>query len=249
MIETSKGGMHVAGAHSGQRVRHAALRVVVAVDADRHVERGDDRGGRRLDLVRERRAVGVAQRHPGRPGLGGGARAAQGVLLVVAPGVEEVLGVVDDGLPLAYEERDGVGDHREVLVAADPHDLLEMQAPRLADERADRCERVGEQAQRLVVLRGDVAPPRHPERGDLRGPERLARQQLEQLRLLGVGGGEAGFDQRDAELVEDVRDAHLLLGRERHPLPLHSVAQGAVVDGDAAHVAGAGVSTTSSHSA
>jgi hypothetical protein len=47
-----------------------------------------------------------------------------------------------------------------------------------------------------------------------------------------------------------VRDAQLLLRRERHPLPLHAVAQGAVVDD---HVVGAGaaegVLTRSSQSA
>jgi hypothetical protein len=44
----------------------------------------------------------------------------------------------------------------------------------------------------------------------------------------------------DAELVEDVRDAQLLLRGEGHPLSLHAVAQRAVVDEDAAHVVGAG---------
>jgi len=53
--------------------------------------------------------------------------------------------------------------------------------------------------------------------------EGLASQQLEQLKLLGVGGREAGFDQVDAELVEPVRDPELFVGRERHALALHTV--------------------------
>ena len=65
----------------------------------------------------------------------------------------------------------------------------------------------------------------------------------------GFEAGKPASIMRHAELVEHVRDAHLLLGGERHALPLHPVAQGAVVDGDAAHAARAGTSTTSSHSA
>ena len=55
---------------------------------------------------------------------------------------------------------------------------------------------------------------------------------VEQRLLLRVGGREAGFDQVDAEVVERVRDADLLVDRERHPLALHAVAQGRVIDDD-----------------
>ncbi len=90
-------------------------------------------------------------------------------------------------------------------------------------------------------------PASNPKEAELFEP--LARQQLEELGLLRVRGREAGLDERHAELVEQVRDADLLAGGERHALTLHPVAQGAVVDRDAAHVAGAGAGRTSSHSA
>jgi hypothetical protein len=159
-----------------------------------------------------------------------------------------VLGVVDHALALAHEERHGVGDHPQVLVGIDPHDLLQVQRPRLADERADGREAGGEQPQAGVVPRGDVAPARHAERAHVRA-QALLREALEQLLLLGVRGGEARLDQRDAEVVEEVGHADLLLGRQRHPLPLHPVAEGGVVDEDAAHGAGAGAGTTSSQCA
>ena len=59
--------------------------------------------------------------------------------------------------------------------------------------------------------------------------EALALEQLEELRLLGVGAREAGLDEVDAEVVERVRDAQLLVGRERHALALHAVAESRVV--------------------
>ena len=59
--------------------------------------------------------------------------------------------------------------------------------------------------------------------------EALRGEQLEQLALLGVGRREAGLDQLDAELVERVRDAELLLRRKRHAFPLHAVTQRRVI--------------------
>jgi hypothetical protein len=80
--------------------------------------------------------------------------------------------------------------------------------------------------------------------------EALLGQQLEEPLLLGVRAGKARLDQREAEAVERVRDAQLLLRGQRHALALHAVAQGGVVDEDAlaAH-AFDGTSTRSSHSA
>ena len=171
-------------------------------------------------------------------GVGGRAQALQRVVAVGAPAVEEVLGVVDHALALADEERDRRADHVEVLLARDLDDLLEVQAPGLADQRADRREAVGEHAQRRVVGRRDVAAARHPERGDLGVLEALAREQLEQLELLGVRRREAGLDQVDAELVELVGDAQLLGSAERHVRALHAIAQGRVVELDHATLAG-----------
>ena len=121
---------------------------------------------------------------------------------------------------------------RQVLGAVDAHDLLEVQRPRLADDRAHGREALGEDAQALVVGGRDAAPPRHAERGDLGVLEALLREQLEELELLRVGRREAGLDQVDAELVELARDAHLLADRQRQAGSLHAVAQGRVVELD-----------------
>ena len=239
---------HGALGHRRERVGHAALGVVVGVDADRRVDGGDDVAHRGGDVGRQRRAVGVAQRDV--LGAGGGRRlqARDRVLAVVAPAVEEVLGVVDHALALGDEEGHRLADHGQVLVAADLDDLLEVQAPGLADERADRRERLGDDPQRGVVLGARVAAAGHAEGAHV-GPQALVLEPLEQLGLLRVRGREAGLDERDAEVVEHVRHAHLLLHGQRHAVALHAVAQGGVVDRDPGHGAGAGWGTTSSQSA
>jgi len=48
-----------------------------------------------------------------------------------------VLGVVDHALAAVREEGDRLGDHAQVLLAVDMHDLVEMQGPRLAHQGAD----------------------------------------------------------------------------------------------------------------
>jgi hypothetical protein len=65
--------------------------------------------------------------------------------------------------------------------------------------------------------------------------EALAGEQLEQLLLLGVGGREAGLDQVDAERVELVDDAQLLVGGEAEASAAHPVAEGGVVELDLGH--------------
>ena len=131
-----------------------------------------------------------------------------------APAVEEVLGIVDHALAGTAQELDRFRDHPQVLAAVNLDELLEVERPGLADDRADRRDRVRQQDQRRVLAGGHVTPAGHPERGDLRATEALRREQLEELPLLRVRCGEAGLDQLDAELVERVRHAQLLLCRE-----------------------------------
>ena len=85
---------------------------------------------------------------------------------------------------------------------------------------------------KAVVLVEEGGLPRVLGKGRARSGVKVdeaAGEALEQLALLGVGLREARLDQLDPELVEPVRNAQLLLGRQRHPLALHAVAQGRVV--------------------
>ena len=230
-----------------QRVRDGALGVVVGVDPQRGMRQRPPHHVHRLrDLVRQRGAVGVAHRQVLGARVQRGAQTLDRVRGIVAVAVEEVLRVVDHALPARHQERDGLADHRQVLVAIDLDDLLEVQAPGLADDRRDRRPGLGQHAQRRVLLGRDPAPPGHPEGADVR-PQPGFAQALEELELLRVRRREARLDHRHAELVEDPRDAHLLLDGQRHPLTLHPVAQGGVVDDDVRHAQVTAAGTLSSH--
>jgi hypothetical protein len=105
-------------------------------------------------------------------------------------------------LPWATRKATGVGDHREVLVAPDAHDLVEVQAPRLADDRADRREAGRQQPQARVRVGGDVAPAGHAERGDRRVRSVSPASRAEELSSLGFDDGKPRLDEVHAELVE-----------------------------------------------
>ena len=194
---------------------------------------GDDRAHRLGDLVRQRGAVGVAQRHVLRAGLVGGAHAAQRVVAVAAPGVEEVLGVVDrpacppptrKATESAIIRRFSSGSTRTTFSRCSDHVLPTSVQTGAKQEASSRS--AGSSSAR------DVAPARHPERAHVGARSARPRGARRAPPPSGSRPGSRPRSKRDAEVVEQVRDAHLLLGRERHPLPLHPVAQGGVVDQD-----------------
>ena len=105
------------------------------------------------------------------------------------------------------------------------HDLATMQAT-----GAPGFDEVG---QDLVVLRLDAGPARRAEGDQRRGVEReLLLGPGEELDVLGVGAGPAALDVGDAEMVELLGHAQLVVDRERQPLLLAAVAQDRVEDVD-----------------
>ena len=137
-----------AGGDGRERVRDRQLAVVVDVDADRGQVPLDDVGDDRGDLVRLRAAVRVAEDDPVRARTGRRLEHRERVAAVRARAVEEVLGVDDDLAPVRLQQRDRVGDHREVLVERRVQDVGDVEVPRLGDDR-DRRRPGGERCCRL----------------------------------------------------------------------------------------------------
>ena len=134
--------LHVAraGAHRGQGVGHAAARVVVRVDAERVGHRARHLGHDALDVPGHVAAVGLAQRHDLGAAADGGAQRLERVARVRAIAVEEVLGVVDDALLFAAQERDRVFDHAQVLVERGAQDLGHVERRGFAEDACKpRC--------------------------------------------------------------------------------------------------------------
>ena len=94
--------LHGAGVDGGQRVGDGQLAVVVAVDADRHVDSSAAAALRQLgDFLRHAAAVGVAEHDQLAPASAAAWIVLRGVFGIGLPAVEEMLGVVDHLAALA----------------------------------------------------------------------------------------------------------------------------------------------------
>jgi hypothetical protein len=151
---------------------------------------------------------------------------------VALEAVEEMLGVVDDLLEVLEEVRDRVSDHRHVLLERGAERRGHVEVPGLAEDGDDGRARLHQRLDVAVVLRPHPGPPGGAERRDLGGLEHRVLHALEEAQVLRVGAGPAALDVVDAERVEALGDAHLVLHREGHALALGAVAEGGVVDLD-----------------
>ena len=231
--------------HRRQGVGHRALGIIVGVDAHARVrQRGHHLARDALDLHRQRGAVGVAQDHPCSPIGVRRAEALDRIIGVLLVGIEEVLGVVEDVLALREQERHRLADHREVLLARDLRHLLQVEVPGLAHDRGHRGEAVHHDPQPGVIRCRRATPAGHAECGNPGGAQVLALEEVEQLGILRVGRREAGLDHVHAHVRQAQGHLQLLAHRQAHPLALHAIAKGGVVEVDPLHQpAGAGAVT------
>ncbi len=233
------GALHAVGAlgHGHQRVGHGAAPVVVGVDGHPApvAQLGDHPRDDLLDQHGQHGAVGVAEHDGFGPRSGGRAQALESVVRMSPVGVEEVFRVVVDDLALLAQEAHRLGDHPQVLGPVHAQDLLHVQVPGLAHDAGDRRPAVDQGAQVLVLGRRGALGPGHAERGYQRRPQVLAPAACGRTpRPLGLDAGETALDDVHAQIRDADRDAHLLIDGDAHPLALHAVAKGGVVQQEGA---------------
>ena len=133
----------------------------------------------RLDLVRQRAAIGVAQHDPARAVLVGGLGAGQRIVRIGLVAVEEMLAVEQHLAALGLGGAHAVADRGEVFLERGLERDADVIVPGLGDE-ADRVGLGVEQRGKPRIVRGRAAgPPRHAEGGEgrvrARGPRRTVR--------------------------------------------------------------------------
>ena len=134
-------------------------------------------------------------------------------------------------------QADRVADHLQVFFERDAQHLLSTwNSLVLPTSVTTGVSRLEQRLHARIVLRLHPAPAGHAERGDLRVLQLQLAHVAEERLVLRVGQREAAFDVIDAELVELLRDQQLVLQREVEPFALRAVAEGGVVDFDAALV-------------
>ena len=229
--------LHVgcATAHARQSVGHAAPCVVMGVHADADVaaEVAADLADDAFDLVRHRPPVGVAEHEGGGALLDRTLEHAQAELGVALVAVEEVLGVEEHDSALAAEEPHRVGDHGDALVECGLECLEDVVVPALADDAHGAGAGLEEVAEGVVgVDLAELAPRRAEGHQRARVEAQLVAGPPEELVVLGVGARPAALDVVDAQPVELLGDAQLVVDGEGDALQLAAVAEGGVEDLD-----------------
>ena len=154
-----------------------------------------------------------------------------GVVVVVRVAVEEVLAVEEHPAPVAHEEGDGVGHHREVLLERRPQRLAHVPDVGLGDQADDRRLGVQQGLDLRVVLDGDAGLARGAERHEQRVPQlELGAGAREELGVLRERPGPATLDEPHPDVVEQPGDGELVRDGVADALALGAVAQGGVED-------------------
>src|SRR5437870_7823114 len=227
--------LHAAVRDALDRVRDRQLAVVVAVDAERGRDRGPGRVHAGPDRGRQGAAAGVAEADEGRTRIGRGAHTRERVVAVGGETVEEVLGVEDDLVGPLTKVGDGVVDDLEVLRQRDAQVLAHVEVPGLADDGDHR--RLGAETEAEVAVVGglDARAAGRAEGRHLRVLQPEALDGAEELLVARVRARPAALDVVDAEVVEPLGDAQLVLEREGDVFGRGPVAQRRVVDLDPPH--------------
>ena len=217
--------------HAGQRVGHRTSAVVVEVDADLGLEPAEHVPYDPVHLVGQRAAVGVAQHQ----GLGScffcRLQDPHGEFGVGLVAVKEVLGIQEDPEIVRSQEGDRVGHHGDGLVEGGPQRVDHVHLRRLGHDADGFGLRVDHVAQRLVVLGPHTGTPGRAERHQRgAGQVEFGGGAPEEFGILGVGPGPATFDEGDAEFVQLLGHAQLVIDRQRQPLLLGTITQCRVED-------------------
>ena len=221
-----------AGVDGGERVRHRVAGVVVGVDAEPLAgdaggdHRGGDRARPRPAACRRwcRRAPPSARRRRARPG---GRRArSRGWPSSRRRSARRRRSPRGPAPPGGATDWRDVG---EVLLERDVEGGADVEVVRLADEADDRGAGVHHRRQHVVVRRRPAGALGHAEGGEAGAAER--RGGGEEGAVGGVGAGPAALDVVEAEGVEGLGDAELVLDGEVDALALLAVAEGGVEEG------------------
>src|SRR5262249_49905959 len=143
-----------------------------------------------------------------------------------------MLSVEDDGVDAALQKRHAVVNDLEVLLLRDAQVVAHVQFPRLPENRDHRRLRPQQHREVVVVAGLDVGPPGGAEGTDAGLFQVQAFHRLEEGFIARIRSRPAALDVTDAEVIQTLRDAYLVLYREGDILRLRPITQRGVIDLD-----------------
>jgi len=133
---------------------------------------------------------------------------------------------------MVFEEPDGVGDHRQVLVGRGPEHFFDVEQPGFPVNRHHRRFGLQQQPHLFVGLHGHAFATGRTERRQTGAPELPAPGLGKKLDILGVGPRPAAFNVVHPESVQSLGNAELVHDGKVHAFALAAIAQGRIVDLD-----------------
>ena len=179
----------------------------------------------RLDFMRQRAAIGVAEHDPAGTLLVGGARAGKRERRIGLVAVEEMLAVEQDLTALGARGAHAVPDGGDVFFGRGLERNADMIIRRFGN-KTNRRPCASSSASRPGSFEAERPGRRVMPKAVNVAPERALL--TEQLGIDRVGAGIAAFDIIDAELVEHAGDRELVGEREIDAVGLRAIAQGGV---------------------
>jgi len=181
--------VHAAGLDGDERIGYRAARVVVRVDAERHVEYERHLAHDLQHLVRHRSAVRVAEHDRRGACVGGRSADLERVARIGLVAVEEVLGVEEDRAIAGGQEGHRVAHHLDVALERGLQGLGHVDRPGLAKDAQRRAPGIEQRIEPGVVFSREVLVARRAEGRDDGVLELQVARALEELDVFGVGAG------------------------------------------------------------
>src|SRR6266487_218900 len=118
-----------------------------------------------------------------------------------------MLSIVDHAFAVSFEIRDGLPDDSKIIFKCGKQYFLDMQSPRFAEDRADRCMRVDQCFDVSVIFGSAFYTACGTERSDEGIIPLHITGTLEEFDIFRIGARPSALDESDPQFIEFLCDA------------------------------------------
>ena len=188
--------------------------------------------GDRGDLIGHCPPIGIAEHEHICPSVSCCTKCREGKLRIILVTVEEMLCIVEYLSPLGFQIGHAIGNHRQIFGMGNAEYLFDLELPAFP-KNGDHRGFCFQQLRYLgIIFYCNPSPTGAAKSGQLGTPEVGFPSLRKEGKILGIGTGPPPLDIIHPERGELFRNPDLVDQTERDPLPLRSVAQSGVIQGD-----------------